>query len=153
MAYSKTTWVNGTAPPLDATNMNKIETELYNQSLVIDAMADYVTATGSTGYWNYVQYNSGRVEAWYYRSGTTVSPSYSSGDGWYRNQNPYSITLTDLGLSTILYADTTAVIDGYANSITSMSAISTSTISYYVSHLGSLSSVSAQIFAHVVGTV
>lgn len=41
MAYSKTTWINGASPAINATNLNKIETGIYD----IDAIVTDHTST------------------------------------------------------------------------------------------------------------
>ena len=38
MAYSKTTWTNGTAPAINATNLNKIEQGIYDAQNTIDSV-------------------------------------------------------------------------------------------------------------------
>lgn len=56
MAYTKTTWVNDSAPPLSAENLNKIEDGIYQISLKADAHdalltdAFYITTYTPSGY-------------------------------------------------------------------------------------------------------
>ena len=38
MAYTKTNWVNGSSPAINATNLNKIENGIYNNADAIDNM-------------------------------------------------------------------------------------------------------------------
>ena len=40
MAYSKTVWVNDNAPALNATNLNKIETGIYNNAEAVDDLKE-----------------------------------------------------------------------------------------------------------------
>ena len=40
MAYSKTVWVNDNAPALNATNLNKIETGIYNNAEAVDDLLE-----------------------------------------------------------------------------------------------------------------
>jgi len=53
MAYTKTTWANGIAPAINATNLNNIETGIFNNDAAItnlDNVTKYITATaGSNG--------------------------------------------------------------------------------------------------------
>ena len=54
MAYTKTTWVNGTAPAINATNLNNIETGIDSATTRLDvleaqtstAQADILTLDG-----------------------------------------------------------------------------------------------------------
>ena len=52
MAYSKTSWVNGSAPPLSAENLNKIEQGIYNNDANITVLQDGIinldTSAGSS---------------------------------------------------------------------------------------------------------
>lgn len=63
MAYTKTTWVNDSAPPISAENLNKIEQGIYDNSVILDAIADYIVETGTSGGWAYRKWKSGRMEA------------------------------------------------------------------------------------------
>lgn len=38
MAYTKTSWTNGSAPAINASNLNKIENGIYNNASVIDSL-------------------------------------------------------------------------------------------------------------------
>ena len=40
MAYSKTNWVNGSAPALSAENLNKIEEGIYNNDVAIGVLQE-----------------------------------------------------------------------------------------------------------------
>jgi hypothetical protein len=47
MAYSKTTWVNGSTAPINATNLNKIESGIYDTDLAVQsAQGDITTIQG-----------------------------------------------------------------------------------------------------------
>ena len=48
MAYSKTTWVNGTTPALNETNLNKIEVGIENAALATHAHGS-ITTDGKIG--------------------------------------------------------------------------------------------------------
>lgn len=95
MAYVKTTWADGQAPALSASNLNKIEQGIFDasatadaakstadaDSLIVNAMADYVIEEGTDSNWKYRKWNSGRLEAeWVWNVGqytlntTEVSP-------------------------------------------------------------------------------
>jgi len=63
MAYTKTTWVNGGPPAISADNLNKIENGIYNNSVKIDAITDYIVETGTSNGWAYRKWKSGRIEA------------------------------------------------------------------------------------------
>lgn len=54
MAYVKTNWVNGSAPPISAENLNKIEQGIYDNSFT----------SGTEGDWSYRKYVDGTFEAW-----------------------------------------------------------------------------------------
>lgn len=77
MAYVKTNWADGQAPALSASNMNKIEQGIFDasatadaakstadaDSLIVNAMADYVIEEGTDNGWNYRKFASGILEA------------------------------------------------------------------------------------------
>ena len=44
MAYTKTVFVNGSTPAINATNLNKIEDALESLSAAVDDLTDRVTA-------------------------------------------------------------------------------------------------------------
>lgn len=92
MAYTKTAWVNGTAPALSAENMNKIETALYNNDASITALettasatADYVVEQGTSGMWTYRKWNSGVMECWGTYSATIAVTTSAGAYGGYRS--------------------------------------------------------------------
>ena len=49
MSYTKTNWVNGSAPALSAENLNKMEQGIYENSLMLTD-AFYITTFSPTGY-------------------------------------------------------------------------------------------------------
>ena len=49
MSYTKTTWVNNTTP-INETNLNKIEQGIYDNSLVVEAIADKLNPTDTETY-------------------------------------------------------------------------------------------------------
>jgi len=61
MAYTKTSWVNGSAPALSAENLNKIEEGIYNNDAAISAIK---FESGTEGDWSYRKYADGTFEAW-----------------------------------------------------------------------------------------
>ena len=48
MSYSKTVWVNDNAPALNASNLNKIENGIYDNSVAIEKSHVYVLDIAST---------------------------------------------------------------------------------------------------------
>lgn len=65
MAYTKTNWVNGSAPALSAENMNKIEEGIFTNDARLTALEPYaVIASGTDADWQYKKYNDGTYEAW-----------------------------------------------------------------------------------------
>ena len=130
----------------------------YNGSKVTPSyfgIADYVSVQGDVGNWYYRKWNSGKFEAWYNSGSTTVTTATSSGDGWYRNTNAYSLSLPDINVLTLRYINITPLFDGLANGFATVSSYdinNNAKIYYYVSHLGQLSSQSAEIQAYIKGT-
>jgi len=60
MAYTKTTWVNGESPAVNASNLNNIETGIdeAHQKVLIDkditlSSTSWDDDTGTSGYWYY----------------------------------------------------------------------------------------------------
>lgn len=64
MAYTKTQWVNGQAPAIDADNLNKIENGIYSNTVKLDSITDYIEEEGTSGIWTYRKWNSGIAECW-----------------------------------------------------------------------------------------
>ena len=113
---------------------------------------DYVKDQGTSGSWYYRKWNSGKIELWYTSGATTVSPTTSSGNGWYRNANEYTINLpTTLGINSVKHSEITLDTE-YANFLVSVTHANSTYLGYYVSHLGSLSSITAYVSAYVMGT-
>lgn len=48
MAYSKTTWINGASPAINATNLNKIETGIYELDAVVTDHTSTLASLSST---------------------------------------------------------------------------------------------------------
>lgn len=115
-------------------------------------MADVIIAHGTISpHWYYEKYESGVVKAWYKADSTTTTLTTSSGNGWYRNTNAYTISMSGLGLVTYpQYVNVTAD-TGLANLVVSITGVNASQISYYVSHLGTYSNRATDIYAMVVG--
>ena len=98
MAYTKTTWVNGSAPPLSAENLNKIEDGIYNahaeltsQDARLDALENYaVVEAGTSGGWAYKKYADGTMVA--EKDCTTSSPSWSQVGSSGIYSNPTALT-------------------------------------------------------------
>lgn len=112
----------------------------------------YVVAEGSTdsGKWTYRKWSNGRYEAWYNSGQTTVTTGTSSGNGWYRNTNEYTITPPSIGITAVTHVEVTVQTE-YANLITSVVHANSSKLGYYVSHLGSISNASAYVSAYIYG--
>lgn len=49
MAYTKTTWVNDSAPALDADNLNKIEQGIYDADTLATALQNYINKNIQAG--------------------------------------------------------------------------------------------------------
>ena len=49
MAYTKTTWVNGSAPPISAENLNNMENGIYTNDQKIAALTDDIKIKSLTG--------------------------------------------------------------------------------------------------------
>jgi phage minor structural protein len=111
-----------------------------------------IVEQGTSGKWFYEKYSNKTLKAWYNSGNTTVTTGTSSGNGWFRNTNAYTIAIpAALNCASIKYASIIARND-LANMITSITGISTSQLSYYVSHLGELSDKSSVIMAEIIGT-
>lgn len=123
-----------------------------SSSSVGDVSVDHILSRGTVGKWTYEKYKSGVLRAWYDSEATTVTLTTSSGNGWYRNPNAYTISIpSEIGCTGIKYANIVTMTD-LANMITSIVGASTTTLSYYVSHLGTISSYSARVRAEIIGT-
>ena len=128
-----------------------IDNALQKASAYVDP-DDYVSDQGVSGNWIYRKWNSGKYEAWYTSGATTVSPTTSSGNGWYRNPSEYTINLpTGLGINSVKHSEITLDTE-YANFIVSVTHANSTYLGFYVSHLGSLSSIAAYVSAYVFGT-
>jgi hypothetical protein len=68
MAYSKTTWVNGSEPALSATNLNKLETQY--ETAETDFAPIVGTASVATTSWTTVS-----ISGFEFRAVATTSPS------------------------------------------------------------------------------
>ena len=69
MAYTKTNWVNGGPPAIDADNLNKIEAGIYDTSVDVDAIKASLTSPVMV------------------RGFTTPSRSYNPGNTWVYNSD------------------------------------------------------------------
>ena len=61
MAYTKTNWVNGGPPAIDANNLNHIEQGIYDNEQKINSI---FFESGTSGDWSYRKYSDGTFEAW-----------------------------------------------------------------------------------------
>ena len=76
MAYTKTTWVNDTAPAINATNLNKMEQGIYDAHDTADAATSAISTLPKLQY-GYVTVSS--IAANSYKDATiTFSPAFSS---------------------------------------------------------------------------
>lgn len=124
----------------------------FNDDKSKAAIADFIVENGTAGKWYYEKYNSGTLKAWYNSGQTTVTLQTLSNNGWYRNANPYTISIpAELSCASIRHVDIAAKND-LANMITSVINSTTSVLSYYVSHLGSLDNYPSVIQAEIIGT-
>lgn len=57
MAYTKTEWVNDSVPAINASNLNKIEQGIYDNSLAIDNAIE----SGSNENGSYIKFNDGTL--------------------------------------------------------------------------------------------
>ena len=114
-------------------------------------IADYIVDQGTTGKWYYEKYESGLVKGWYFDDNTTTTLTTSSGNGWYRNASPYSISMSGLGIVGMPQYVSITVNCGYAHVLATVVALTNTTIQYYVSHLGTYSNRTSDIHATVVG--
>lgn len=119
--------------------------------LTEDVAKDFVVSEGTSGNWTYKKWNSGKYEAWYNSGSTTVTTGTSSGNGWYRNTNEYTIVPPSIGITAVTHVNIN-VQTSYANLLVSVTTANSNTLGYYVSHLGSLSSATAWVSAYIYGT-
>ena len=80
MSYTKTNWVNGSAPPISAENLNKIEQGIYDndsQIGVVDAKVDAVDAKIVPIQAGFLQFDSIAANA-YQEKEVTFSPAFSA---------------------------------------------------------------------------
>lgn len=121
-------------------------------------LADYIVDTGEitsgNSTWIWYKYYSGLVRAWYNSGATTTTVTTSSGNGWYRNESPYTISLAAVdsavgGLIGINYCNVVCE-NGLAYIIVSIADTNSTFISYYVSHLGTYSNRKSYITAEIV---
>lgn len=121
-------------------------------------LADYIVDTGEitsgNSTWIWHKYYSGFVRAWYNSGATTTTLTTSGGNGWYRNTNPYTISLAAVnnavgGLIGLDYCNVVCE-NGLAYVLVSVANATSDSISYYVSHLGSYSNRTSYITAEIV---
>ena len=109
MAYTKTIWVNNSAPAISATNLNKIENQLESNTNDIDTNTtnistnatnienlqyEEITTTNATAF----KYNDGRLITYGKKSASSVGSGSAFGSGLYRTN---SIAFDDFPVSYI----------------------------------------------------
>jgi len=113
-----------------------------------------IVEQGTSGSWYYEKYSNKVLKAWYNSGNTTVTLTTSSGNGWYRNSDAYSISIPSaLDCASIRYVNVRPITDLAYMLAGVVSSTSTSAIKYYVLHMGqSRSNYSAVIQAELIGT-
>lgn len=91
---------------------------------------EYVVAIGSSSYWSWVKYSTGRFEAWVNRRSTTITCQTQVATGWYRNTNAYALTVpSQIGNAVVDYAQIN--FDGLAGMYATVFSYSGATVNYY----------------------
>lgn len=88
MAYTKTNWTNGTAPAINATNLNKIEQGIKDNADDIDTInarntVGIVEAGTTSNSWDYRLWSDGTYEAWSSRTFSSIILQSSSQGTYY----------------------------------------------------------------------
>ena len=148
MAYTKTTWINGSAPALSADNLNKIEDGIYNNSVEIDGLKqDYIVEKGTSGDWYYRKWKSGRFDAWCNTS-QSFAIDIQSGS-FYIGNSTVSIPSV-IGVSSIKFASVEYT--GNEGDWTKVNALTTTTVGFAVISGVSRSATNRTFMVYLHGT-
>ena len=112
MAYTKTTWVNGQAPAIDADNLNKIENGIFNNANAIDTINNKLPDSGTQVLASGITYRkkngfvyiSGYINGQSYASLTTTYKTLGSmPSGYTPAETIYHTWVTTMSLAGVVY--------------------------------------------------
>lgn len=66
-----------------------------------DERIDYIVEHGTSGYWTYDKWHSGKFEAWYHRAGYSTGTLTQVGSMSIYNSNTVSITFPNIGITSV----------------------------------------------------